>query len=49
MLAIVFAASLQTAAVAGSENDLGKVAFPNSCSETAQPQLQRAVALLHSF
>jgi tetratricopeptide (TPR) repeat protein len=49
MLAIVFAACLQTAAVAGSENDLGKVTFPNSCSETAQPQLQRAVALLHSF
>jgi tetratricopeptide (TPR) repeat protein len=49
MLAIVFAASLQTAGVAESENDLGKVAFPNSCSDTVQPQLQRAVALLHSF
>lgn len=46
---IVLAAGLHTAALAGSENDLGKVAFANSCSETVQPQLQRAVALLHSF
>jgi hypothetical protein len=28
---------------------LGKVHFPTSCSATAQPQFDRAVALLHSF
>jgi tetratricopeptide (TPR) repeat protein len=49
MFTIVLAAGLQTAALAGSESDLGKVAFANSCSEAVQPQLQRAVALLHSF
>src|SRR5947209_20016980 len=28
---------------------LGKVRFPVSCSAAAQPQFERAVALLHSF
>jgi tetratricopeptide (TPR) repeat protein len=28
---------------------LGKVSFPNSCSEKMKPQLERGVAMLHSF
>ena len=28
---------------------LGKVNFPTSCSSAAQPTMERAVALLHSF
>ncbi len=37
------------ATAAASEEKLGSVSFPNSCAEAAQPSLQRAVALLHSF
>src|ERR671920_1026845 len=33
---------------AGNEK-IGTVSFPTSCSAAAQPQLNRAVALLHSF
>src|SRR5215471_10848262 len=28
---------------------IGRVAFPTSCTAAAQPQVERAVALLHSF
>jgi len=28
---------------------LGKVTFPNSCSEKIKPKLERGVAMLHSF
>jgi hypothetical protein len=49
ILALVFDFMAATAAAAGPASDLGKVDFPNSCAERAQPPLQRAVALLHSF
>jgi tetratricopeptide (TPR) repeat protein len=49
VVAGVLAAGLRTAALAESQSELGTVAFDNACSETVQPQLQRAVALLHSF
>src|SRR6202453_423321 len=38
-----------TAALAISGDELGKVDFANSCAIAVQPQLQRAMALLHSF
>src|SRR5579872_2465861 len=47
--AVALVCTLPTAAFAGGDDDLGKVAFANSCSEAVQPQMQRAVALLHSF
>src|SRR5260370_12238863 len=34
---------------ADSAEKLGTVSFANSCSAAVQPQLQRSVALLHSF
>jgi hypothetical protein len=37
------------AAAAQGDEKLGSVSFPNSCTESVQPYLQRAVALLHSF
>jgi hypothetical protein len=37
------------AASAQAEQKLGVVSFDNSCAASAQPELQRAVALLHSF
>ena len=37
------------AASAQAEQKLGTVSFDNSCAASAQPELQRAVALLHSF
>lgn len=37
------------AASAQAEQKLGIVSFDNSCAASAQPELQRAVALLHSF
>src|ERR1700740_848864 len=33
----------------GSDEKLGVVRFSNSCKQEAQPELDRAVALLHSF
>jgi tetratricopeptide (TPR) repeat protein len=48
VLALLLSA-LSAAAPAQSDEKLGAVSFPNSCTETVQPQLQRAVALLHSF
>jgi hypothetical protein len=47
--ALAFTFSAATAALAAPAGDLGTVDFPNSCAGTVQPQLQRAVALLHSF
>src|SRR5258708_10079187 len=38
-----------TSARAEPAEKLGSVSFANSCSDAAQPYLQRAVALLHSF
>ncbi|MBX4341364.1 hypothetical protein K4G93_24875, partial [Mycobacterium tuberculosis] len=32
-----------------SSEKLGRVQFANSCSADVQPDLQRAVAMLHSF
>src|SRR3954467_9943330 len=49
-------AFLFTASVFAHEDDgasrtqkVGKVNFPSSCSSQVQPQVQRAVAMLHSF
>src|SRR6202790_5612278 len=36
-------------ASAAQPDELGKVSFPTSCAPKAQPTLERAVALLHSF
>jgi hypothetical protein len=52
IVAILFTSALvalsnQTAAL--SEERLGEVNFPISCSPAAQEQFNRAVALLHSF
>jgi hypothetical protein len=47
--AIVFATLVGGAAAAKDDEQLGTVSFANSCSETVQPDFQRAVALLHSF
>jgi hypothetical protein len=43
--------ALAVATVAGADGPekLGKVNFPTSCAAAAQPQFERAVALLHSF
>lgn len=38
-----------SAASAGSPSQLGKVNFPTSCSADAQPDIEKGVALLHSF
>ena len=48
-LALAVSIAAATTAHAQSADKLGNVSFPNSCSEAVQPQLQRAVALLHSF
>src|SRR5580704_11445326 len=50
-IAIAVAASVLTisAACADTAEKLGTVSFANSCSAAVQPQLQRSVALLHSF
>jgi hypothetical protein len=47
--ALAFTLSAATAALAAPAGDLGTVDYPNSCTAPAQPPLQRAVALLHSF
>ncbi|MGA7323598.1 MAG: hypothetical protein WBX25_03740 [Rhodomicrobium sp.] len=47
ILAFILATGRYT--LAGGHQELGKVEFANSCAERVQPQLQRAVALLHSF
>jgi hypothetical protein len=50
-LALALAAITPAFAHDGDEGkgQLGKVAFANSCDAKVQPQLQRAVAMLHSF
>jgi tetratricopeptide (TPR) repeat protein len=50
-IAVAVAVSVLTvsAARADSAEKLGTVSFANSCSAAVQPQLQRSVALLHSF
>ena len=45
----VLALSVSFATDALAADQLGKVDFPNSCSPAVQEQLQRGVALLHSF
>jgi Tfp pilus assembly protein PilF len=47
--ALFLSALAAGAAVAEPEEKLGTVSFANSCAASVQPQLQRAVALLHSF
>ena len=53
LLAVVLTAALAGAAgthpASAQVEKLGKVNFPTSCSAAAQPQFDRAVALLHSF
>jgi tetratricopeptide (TPR) repeat protein len=50
LLSALLVGCLIDAAAAGQpEQQLGTVSFANSCAEAVQPQLQRAVALLHSF
>jgi hypothetical protein len=49
ILALVFSLIAGTAALAEPAGGLGTVDFPNSCAGKAQPALQRAAALLHSF
>ncbi|MBI5600208.1 MAG: hypothetical protein HY944_01430 [Gemmatimonadetes bacterium] len=34
---------------AGDAEEIGRVAFPTSCTRAVQPDLERAVAMLHSF
>jgi hypothetical protein len=46
---LAFTLATGTTTFAGPVDDLGKVEFPDSCADAVQPQLQRAVALLHSF
>ena len=48
-IAIAVTALTIAAARAESAEKLGTVSFANSCSAAVQPQLQRSVALLHSF
>src|SRR5437660_561002 len=47
--AIAVTALTIAAARAESAEKLGTVSFASSCSAAVQPQLQRSVALLHSF
>jgi hypothetical protein len=48
-VAIAITALTLSAARAETGEKLGTVSFANSCSAAVQPQLQRSVALLHSF
>ena len=48
-VALASIAFLSAAAFAHDGDGLGKVDFKNSCSPAVQDELQRAVALLHSF
>jgi tetratricopeptide (TPR) repeat protein len=47
--AVLLCALGAAAAAAEPQEKLGTVVFANSCAESVQPKLQRAVALLHSF
>ncbi len=52
LLTLLFACSLMAAQEThshGTPEKLGKVSFPISCTEPAQKQFDRGVALLHSF
>jgi hypothetical protein len=49
MSALVLSGLAASTAIADTAEKLGTVSFANSCVEAVQPQLQRAVALLHSF
>jgi Tfp pilus assembly protein PilF len=46
---IPFAVALCLMPAAAAQTQLGKVNFPTSCSAEAQPVLEKALALLHSF
>jgi hypothetical protein len=48
-LTVAFAGAAGTHPASAQGEKLGKVSFPTSCSAAAQPQFDRAVALLHSF
>lgn len=49
LTALCLFALVEGAAAAQSEQKLGTVSFANSCAASVQTELQRAVALLHSF
>ena len=48
-LSLVLSAPAVAADAHAHEGHLGKVDFANSCDAKVQPELQRAVAMLHSF
>src|SRR5215813_12975560 len=50
VVAILLSVPLAWSHQAGATPErIGKVTFPTSCNASAQPQFERAVALLHSF
>ncbi len=49
LAALVLTFVTSAGALAAQVDELGMVDFANSCAPAVQPQLQRAVALLHSF
>jgi tetratricopeptide (TPR) repeat protein len=46
---LLFAGTLAGAARGATPGQLGKIDFPTSCSKEAQPELEKGLALLHSF
>src|SRR5260370_18275673 len=48
-VAVAVSALTMSTARADTAEKLGTVSFANSCSAAVRPQLQRSVALLHSF
>jgi tetratricopeptide (TPR) repeat protein len=46
---LVFAAVLAGPVLGAKPAQLGKIDFPTSCSKEAQPELEKGLALLHSF
>jgi tetratricopeptide (TPR) repeat protein len=49
LLALTSTLVISSTAAAHGPERLGKVDFPTSCTAAAQPEFERAVALLHSF
>ncbi|HXG88557.1 MAG TPA: hypothetical protein VNJ02_09495 [Vicinamibacterales bacterium] len=48
-LAVALPSSAQDHQHDAHESDVGRVTFPSSCDSSAQPDIERAVAMLHSF
>ncbi|MBI2161518.1 MAG: hypothetical protein HYU25_14270 [Candidatus Rokubacteria bacterium] len=49
VLSLSLAVIVAAAGVATAQEKVGKVSFPTSCSAAVQQELERAVAMLHSF